>query len=107
MRTQALAQAGEATPTRLYLVRHGRVAEGHAHRYHGHNDIGLSPEGERQVEALARQLSRPCPVAAVYASDLKRSREGAARFCQGAGTRTPGGPRVPGDSFRRLGRAEL
>jgi alpha-ribazole phosphatase len=84
MRTQTLAQAGEATPTRLYLVRHGRVADGHAHRYHGHNDIGLSPEGERQVEELARQLSA-VPFAAVYASDLQRSQDGAARFCRERG----------------------
>jgi alpha-ribazole phosphatase len=84
MRTQTLAQAGEATPTRLYLVRHGRVADGHAHRYHGNNDIGLSPEGERQVEVLALQLAS-VPVAAVYASDLKRSLDGAARFCRGRG----------------------
>jgi hypothetical protein len=83
MRTQALARAGTPlTPTRLYLVRHGRVADGHAHRYHGNNDIGLSPEGERQVEDLAAQLAS-VPVAAVYASDLKRSLDGAARFCRG------------------------
>ncbi len=84
MRTQALAQGPEADPTRLYLVRHGRVADGHAHRYHGNNDIGLSPEGERQLAELARHLA-DVPLAAVYASDLKRSRDGAARLCQGRG----------------------
>ncbi len=84
MRTQALVQGPEADPTRLYLVRHGRVADGHAHRYHGNNDIGLSPEGERQLAELARHLA-DVPLAAVYASDLKRSRDGAARLCQGRG----------------------
>jgi alpha-ribazole phosphatase/probable phosphoglycerate mutase len=81
MRVQTLAQRGELTPTRLYLVRHGRVADGHTDRYHGNNDVGLSPEGERQLAQLARQLHN-LPIAAVYASNLKRSRDGAARLCQ-------------------------
>lgn len=81
MRVQTLAQRGELTPTRLYLVRHGRVADGHTDRYHGNNDIGLSPEGERQLTQLARQLHK-VRFAAVYASNLRRSRDGAARLCQ-------------------------
>lgn len=71
-------------PTRLYLVRHGQVADGHTDRYHGHNDIPLSPEGERQLTELARQLKH-VPLAAVCASDLSRAREGAARLCAGRG----------------------
>jgi alpha-ribazole phosphatase len=82
MRVQALAQAKETRPTRLYLVRHGQVADGHTHRYHGNNDIGLSPEGERQLTRLARQL-QSVPLAGIYGSNLKRSRDGAARLCQG------------------------
>ena len=84
MRVQTPAQAKEAQPTRLFLIRHGQVADGHTHRYHGNNDIGLSPEGERQLTRLARQL-QPVPLAAVYASHLKRSRDGAARLCEGRG----------------------
>jgi alpha-ribazole phosphatase/probable phosphoglycerate mutase len=57
------------------------VADGHTDRYHGNNDIGLSPEGERQLTQLARQLHK-VPFAAVYASNLRRSRDGAARLCQ-------------------------
>ena len=38
----AAAAKGSLTPTRLYLVRHGQVADGHTDRYHGNNDIGLS-----------------------------------------------------------------
>jgi hypothetical protein len=38
MRLQAQRAKGSLTPTRLYLVRHG-----HTDRYHGNNDIGLSP----------------------------------------------------------------
>jgi alpha-ribazole phosphatase/probable phosphoglycerate mutase len=82
MRVQSLAQAKESSPTRLYLVRHGRVADGHTHRYHGNNDIGLSPEGEKQLRRLADQL-QSVPLAGIYASNLRRSREGAACLCQG------------------------
>ena len=84
MRVQALAQAKEATSTRLYLVRHGQVADGHTHRYHGNNDIALSPEGEQQLARLARQL-QAVSLAAVYTSTLKRSRDGAGRLCEGRG----------------------
>jgi broad specificity phosphatase PhoE len=41
MRVAAMTAQGSLTPTRLYLVRHGQVADGHTHRYHGNNDIGL------------------------------------------------------------------
>jgi hypothetical protein len=43
MRLQAQRLKGSLIPTRLYLVRHGQVADGHTHLYHGNNDIGLSP----------------------------------------------------------------
>lgn len=82
MRLAALAQAGPILPTRLYLVRHGQVADGHTDRYHGHNDIGLSPQGERQLERLAADLAA-VPLVAVYSSDLTRSRQGAEILCQG------------------------
>jgi len=82
MRLVALAQAGQLQSTRLYLVRHGQVADGHTSRYHGNNDIGLSPQGVRQLEALAEQL-KEAPLVAVYASDLTRSWQGAEILCQG------------------------
>jgi alpha-ribazole phosphatase len=82
MRLKALAAESRPEPTRLYLVRHGQVAEGHTHRYHGHNDIELSPQGERQLEELAAQLL-PLPLAAVYASDLTRTLKGAQSICRG------------------------
>ena len=84
MRVQTLARSQEFQPTRLYLIRHGQVADGHTHRYHGNNDIGLSPEGERQLTRLARQL-QPVALAAVYTSHLERSRDGASRLCEGRG----------------------
>jgi alpha-ribazole phosphatase/probable phosphoglycerate mutase len=76
MRLQALRAKGSLSATRLYLVRHGQVAEGHAHRYHGHNDVGLSPQGVRQLEELAAQLGA-VSLAGVYASDLARAWLGA------------------------------
>jgi len=82
MRLASLAHHDRPTPTRLYLVRHGQVADGHTHRYHGNNDIGLSPEGKRQLRQLAEELTS-LPFAAVYASNLRRSWEGAACLCQG------------------------
>lgn len=82
MRLSALAQARELTPTRLYLIRHGQVADGHTHLYHGNNDIDLSPQGIQQLEDLAAQL-RPLALAGVYASDLKRAFEGAEILCRG------------------------
>jgi alpha-ribazole phosphatase/probable phosphoglycerate mutase len=82
MRLQAKRIEGSLTPTRLYLVRHGQVADGHTHRYHGHNDIGLSPQGVRQLETLAEQL-RPVPLAGVYASNLTRALKGAEIICRG------------------------
>lgn len=84
MRLTALRSHHSPSPTRLYLIRHGRVADGHTDRYHGHNDIPLSPEGKRQLVELARQLKK-VPLAAVFASDLTRSRDGAACLCAGRG----------------------
>ena len=63
MSTMAAAAKGSLIPTRLYLARHGQVADGHTDRYHGHNDIGLSPNGLKQFEKLAAQI-RSIPLAA-------------------------------------------
>ncbi len=82
MRLAALTHKNPPDTTRLYLVRHGQVADGHTQRYHGSNDIDLSPAGKRQLTELARHLES-VPLAAVYASDLRRSKDGATRLCAG------------------------
>jgi alpha-ribazole phosphatase len=82
MRLQAQRAKGSLTPTRLYLVRHGQVADGHTHLYHGNNDIGLSPQGVRQLEDLAAQLAS-VPLAGIYASDLSRALKGAEIISRG------------------------
>ncbi|MCL6622290.1 MAG: histidine phosphatase family protein [Syntrophobacterales bacterium] len=83
-------------PTRLYLIRHGRVADGHTDRYHGHNDVDLSPEGLRQYERLAAHL-QDVPLTAVYSSDLTRTRLGAQMLAAGRDL-TP----LPCPEFREL-----
>ena len=82
MRLKALGRGGNLAPARLYLIRHGQVADGHTHLYHGHNDIDLSPTGVAQLEGLADQLMQ-VPLAGVYASDLRRAWQGAETICRG------------------------
>ncbi len=65
-------------------MRHGQVAEGHTQRYHGHNDIGLSPQGVQQFEDLAAQLAA-IPLQGVYSSDLTRTIKGAEIISRGRG----------------------
>ena len=77
-----MAAKASLTPTRLYLVRHGQVADGHTDRYHGNNDIGLSDKGVRQFEDLAAQLEG-VDLAGVYASDLTRALTGAEIISRG------------------------
>ena len=82
MRVAAMAAEGSLTATRLYLVRHGQVADGHTDRYHGNNDIGLSAQGVRQLEKLAAQL-KDVDLAGIYASNLTRTRTGAESISRG------------------------
>lgn len=63
-------------PTRVYLMRHGEVANGGEKRYNGHIDVDITPRGIEQMQRLAERLSAQ-PIAAVYSSDLIRSRKGA------------------------------
>jgi alpha-ribazole phosphatase len=82
MSSMAAAAKGSLTPTRLYLVRHGQVADGHTHRYHGNNDIGLSAKGVEQFEQLAAELAAVA-LAGIYASDLTRAWTGAEIISRG------------------------
>jgi alpha-ribazole phosphatase len=63
------------TCTRLYLVRHGQVVNFSTGVLNGHNDVALSDLGIRQMEAAAARLKDE-DLAAVYSSDLKRSKRG-------------------------------
>lgn len=65
------------TALRLYLVRHGEPVD--SDMFIGHADVGLSPRGLRQADAIAQALA-PVPLAAIYSSDLERAAIGAARI---------------------------
>lgn len=73
-------QKSEIMPIRLFFFRHGEVANAHEKRYNGQTDVPLSDRGEEQSAAmparLAPFLDSKAP-AAVYSSDLSRSRRGA------------------------------
>lgn len=56
----------------LYCVRHGESAFNAEKRIQGQLNVGLSPLGLRQAEALALALKR-WPIQAVYASPLARA----------------------------------
>jgi alpha-ribazole phosphatase len=62
--------------TRVYLMRHGEVANGGERRYNGHIDVDITGKGVEQMHRLAGLLDGK-PVAAVYSSDLIRSVKGA------------------------------
>ena len=81
MSMQTQHAQGSLTPTRLYLLRHGQVADGQAHLYYGNNDVELSPLGVRQLEEAAAQLQE-VELAGVYASDLTRASHGAKIICR-------------------------
>lgn len=60
--------------TRLYLTRHGEVVNHGV--YNGQTDVDITELGVRQMEKL-RGLLREKPLAAIYTSDLRRTRKGA------------------------------
>ncbi|MBI2198759.1 MAG: histidine phosphatase family protein [Candidatus Rokubacteria bacterium] len=66
----------DLTPTVVYLVRHGAVVGAESRRFIGHLDVPLSAHGEAELEALAKRLAG-VQLAAVYSSDLSRTRRSA------------------------------
>src|SRR5574340_1613540 len=62
--------------TRLYLIRHGQVANHHEFRYNGHFDVDITEKGVAQMEALSAFLGKE-PIRAMYSSDLQRAFKGA------------------------------
>ena len=63
-------------PTRVYLMRHGEVANNGEKRYNGHIDIDITQTGIDQMHRLAGLLEGK-GIVAVYSSDLIRSKKGA------------------------------
>ncbi len=66
----------ENNSTKIFLVRHGEVANADERCYNGHYDVDLSAEGLRQMKAIADRL-KDMPIKAVYSSDLQRASKGA------------------------------
>ena len=62
--------------TRVYLMRHGEVANDGQKRYNGHIDVDITEAGVEQMRRLAGMLAGK-PIKAVYSSDLIRSVKGA------------------------------
>jgi alpha-ribazole phosphatase len=71
-------------PTRVYLMRHGEVANGGEKRYNGHIDVDITQKGVDQMHRLAEMLDGKS-LAAVYSSDLIRSEKGARIIATKAG----------------------
>lgn len=59
---------------RVTLVRHGEVDEKFKNCYNGHNNIGLSKNGELQAKELCKKLDM-LSFDTVFCSDLKRAKE--------------------------------
>jgi alpha-ribazole phosphatase len=65
--------------TRVYLARHGEVVNPGV--YNGHTDVDITEEGIRQMERLRDRLKEK-NLAAVYSSDLLRTKRGAKIIAQ-------------------------
>lgn len=59
---------------RLLLVRHGESEANRAGRLQGRLDSPLTQKGRRQAEAIAWRVAAAGPIAALYASPLRRAR---------------------------------
>lgn len=77
-------QGASRDTTRLFLVRHGATSRTAEDRFSGDAGVELSDEGRAQVRALAARLEG-CPLDAVYASPLSRTRETAELLIAGRG----------------------
>jgi len=80
----------ETPVTTLLLIRHGETVDGPAPRCHGWTDLPLSDTGRAQIERLReymRAYLRNEQLAAIYASDLRRSRQTADILAEGLNVR--------------------
>jgi alpha-ribazole phosphatase len=79
--------------SRVYLMRHGEVANDGERRYNGHIDIDITQKGVDQMYRLAERLYGK-GISAVFSSDLIRSVKGAAIISERIG--------IPYTSLREL-----
>lgn len=70
------------SPTRLYLIRHAEVESRYQRVFGGRIDMGLSPLGLEQAQALGKYLER-VPFDSIYASPMKRVQQTLAQIVAG------------------------
>jgi len=70
----------------VLLIRHGAVVGDADRRFIGANDWPMSESGEAQICGLAGRLHARFPIAAIYCSDLNRSRRTAELLAASGGT---------------------
>ncbi|MBI4459230.1 MAG: alpha-ribazole phosphatase [Acidobacteria bacterium] len=66
-----MARPVAVQPTKVWLIRHGEPEDSARGHCYGSLDVGLSAEGERQIQAVASKLSGE-PWAAIYTSPRLR-----------------------------------
>lgn len=79
--------------TTITLARHGRTPWHEGNRYTGSSDIGIDDVGRAQAEVLAAH-AKEHPPAALFASDLLRSRQTAAAVADVTGLDVQVDPRL-------------
>jgi len=62
--------------TRIYLIRHGQVANHHEFRYNGHFDVDITSTGVEQMHRVSDFIAGQ-KIDALYSSDLQRTVKGA------------------------------
>jgi broad specificity phosphatase PhoE len=73
--------------TEIYLIRHGETEWSRSRQYAGHQDVPLSPEGERQAQQLG-ELLRHAAFTHVLVSPLQRAMNTCELAGFGSGART-------------------
>ncbi len=58
----------------IYTARHGQTEWNALHKVCGRTDVDLTPEGYKQAEALAENVSG-CRIHMIYSSPLRRAVE--------------------------------
>ncbi|HTS01184.1 MAG TPA: histidine phosphatase family protein [Thermoanaerobaculia bacterium] len=82
--------------TRVFLVRHGTTTLTAEDRFAGETEVDLSDEGRAQLRHLAARLAHE-PLAAVYASPMRRTLESARILAEPHGRSV-----LPVDGFREV-----
>jgi probable phosphoglycerate mutase len=86
--------------TTIYLIRHGATVLTREERFAGSTDVELSDEGRLQVKKLGQRLAG-ADLAAVYYSDMRRTRDTAAAIAGPHGLAL-----IPRSAFREIGHGE-